>query len=646
MHSGRLSSVRTWLADWRLQLCAVIAVAAVPRIVCLYQIRTWPFFDYPVLDSRTQWKWAGILLQTHLIGNPEVLAKAPLYSYYLALNQWASHSRSASLYSAHLLQFLMGTATCGLTYLIGRRVYGAAAGFLGGMALALYSPGIYREGQLLDTALATLLATSFLLVCLHAFQSPRPRGVWFGAGLLLGLLGLARPNLLLLAATTGLLMAIWLPKELGPRKTWAAIAVLGVGIVLPIAPITARNYLIGRRFVPISATGGINLYTGNNPNSDGYSPIPSGIAWERTWHEAMSQGALSPASQDAYWRARAVEFLKDQPRAALRLFVKKTYLYWNAYEIPNNVSYTWAREHSPLLRAMPFTFAVMGPLGLAGIVLGGWRGRKAWLLTLFVLTQMLAVTAFFVTARYRMPILPALSVLAAFAVATVLRMLRAGQFGRAAASVAVIAAFAVLVNSDVYGVARDRGANRDWYYLGQSHYLAEDYESAKEAFKRAVHQYPEDADAYALLGQVQVLTGEPEAAARSMRRALDLAPDFTTTAVWLAELYLAQGWPLDQVQGRLLAAVEHQPRNPFGHAMLARVDIRLGDHEQARHHIEAAVAIVSGSHPGDTRTAYAYEAARVAIAEAREAGIDLPPGVWDDMYRLGRVLLGSGVQNP
>ena len=614
------------LEDWRLQLAVVVIVAASLRLIYLLQIRGWPFFFHPILDSRTQWKWAGILLSTHWRGNAEVLAKAPLYAYFLGLNQWALESRAHSLYSAYTLHLLMGAATCGLTYLIGRRVFGAAVGFLAGLLLALYSPGIYRDGQLLDTALATLLATGFLLLLLRAFAAPGNRAAWLAAGLGLGFLGLTRPNLLLLGVTTVVLVPIWLRRDLGWRRACVTVGILALGVVLPIIPITGRNYLIARRFIPISATGGINLYTGNNPSSDGYSPIPSGIAWERTWYEALSHGAMHATAQDAYWRRKALAFFRSEPRAALALLVKKAYLYWNAYEIPNNVSYEWGRDHSSLLRAVPLTLAVIGPLGLLGMVLGGWRSRGAWVLSLLVLTQMAAVILFFFSGRYRMPAVPALCVLAAFAVVGMLGMLRACRFGRAAASLALLVVFALFANSDAYGVRRERGGNRDWYYLGQSYVLAEDYERAKEAFKRAIHQDPEDADACALLGQVQVLTGEPEAAARSMRRALQLAPDFAMTATRLADLCLDQGWPLEEAERLLRRASDLQPRNVYGLAMLVRLSIRKGDLEQAKADLEAALTVATRMNPDDTRALPAMQAVVRAVSEARQAGVEIPPG--------------------
>ncbi len=59
--------------DWRFQMGAIMLIALIPRIVYLFEIRSWPFFEHPVLDSRTQWKWAAILVNTSGLGNTEVL---------------------------------------------------------------------------------------------------------------------------------------------------------------------------------------------------------------------------------------------------------------------------------------------------------------------------------------------------------------------------------------------------------------------------------------------------------------------------------------------------------------------------------------------------------------------------------------------
>ena len=611
-------------AGWQLDMAAVTLLALIPRLVYLAQMQRWPFFYHPVLDSRTQYKWATIILHTFGLGNREVVAKAPLYSYLLAFVQWIFAEGSESLFAVRLCQLALGALTCGLVYLLGRRAFGRWVGLAGGVLAALYSPGIYREGQLLDTALATFLSVVFLLVLLRAIERPTAQA-WLGAGLLLGVLALARPNFLLLGVLALALMVAWVRRH-DRAKGWAKLAAAFLlGVVVPIVPITARNYVLTRGFVPISATGGINLYTGNNADSDGYSPIPSGIAWERTWYRAIQAGRTGIRAQDAYWREQALHFWRDRPAQALALLLKKCYLYWTAYEIPNNVSYDWGRTHSSVLRMVPFTFAAIGPLALLGMALGLGRSRAARAMALFVLTQMAAVVVFFVCGRYRMPALPVLCVFAGFAVIEVGGLLHTRSWARVSFALVTLAASVLLVNSDPYGVRRIRGANRDWYYLGQSYVLAQDYERAEEAFRQAVQQHPQDADAYSLLGQMEAATGRPVVAADHLAKSLAIAPDYARTAVQLADLHMEQRWPLAKPERLLRRALEAQPTNLLGLTTLARLNVRQGHLEEARLTLEAAVDLLRNTSPSDTRVAPVVIDLLAVAQEARDAGVEVPP---------------------
>jgi len=432
--------------DWRYQMGAFIALALIPRMAYLAQIVHWPFFYFPVLDSRTQYQWAEALVRTLGMGTPEVMAKPPLYAYFLALNQALFGQGNPSLFSARLLQLALSAVTCGLAYLVGKRVFGTTAGIAAGILAAAYSPGVFNDGELLDTALAAFLATSLLLLVLRALDDPSPNR-WLGCGMVLGLLGLTRGNMLLLAFWALGLLAVYLRGRLGVKGLIRRAAMFVLGILLIILPITARNFLISGRFVLIASNAGINLYTGNNPQADGYSPIPAGIEWERTWYAAIDAGVFDVT--DRYWTGRALEFWRTQPGKALLLLLKKAVLYWNAYEIPNNVSYEWGREHASVLRLLPLRFGGLAALGLLGMAFGGWRTRRARALTIFVLAQMVAVIIFFVCDRYRMTAVPALCAFAGGGAG-----LAAGPDGRAAA---------VVDAAGLWGAAArhvDRGARR------------------------------------------------------------------------------------------------------------------------------------------------------------------------------------------
>lgn len=621
--SSQSTPAGSWLRDWRFHTWAIIALAFIPRLIYLFQIRQWPFFYYVVLDSRTQYQWGGILVKTLGVGNMEVLAKAPLYSYFLGLNQVAMGEGEPGLFAARLAQLMLGAVTCGLTYLLGRKVFNTEVGIAAGLLAACYSPALFREGQLLDTSLAAFLATAFLLALVATLEAPT-RGRWFGAGLILALLGLTRPNLLLLAPVALVLLFAWSRKEGDLLEAARRAGLFVLGMVLLIAPITARNYLIAGGLVPISSNGAINFYTGNNPDADGYSPIPAGIGWERTWYDTLKAGKITVPEQNSYWMQRGLSFWREQPGRARALLLKKAYLYWNAYEIPNNLSYDWGRAHSSVLRAVPLTFGIVGPLCLLGIVLGGWRSRRAWTVTLFIVTQMVAVIIFFVAGRYRLPAVPAMCVLGGFALVEVGRYLRARKWNAVVLSCVALALFGGLVNSDLYGVRRSNGANRDDYYVGLSYLYAQNLEETTAAFERAVEANPQDPDSHVNLGNMLWQRGETGAAAEQFIRALEIAPDFTAVAAKLVDLSIEESWPLEEPAQRLRRAVELQSEHVLGLTRLVRVNVRQGDLREAHRNLQRIAVSFAKWNKNDSRWSAMQREIMLATSEAGMVGVPIP----------------------
>lgn len=637
---------RRWATDWQVHLWAIMLIALIPRVIYLAQIYHWPFFLSPILDSRTQNGWAETLIKTLGIGNNEVLAKPPLYAYYLALVKALVGTGDLSLLAARLLQLVAGAVTCGLTYLVGRRVFGTAAGLLAGLFLALYSPAVFNEGELLDTALATFLATAFLLSLLVTLDRPTA-GRCVGVGVVLGLLGLTRGNLLLLAPLAVALLIERLGQSDDREEMWRYAGTFVLGILIAIVPITARNVIItGGGLVPISNNGGVNFYTGNNSKADGYTPILSGVAWERTWFARLpgttssglprTVGGLTAGQQDSYWLRQGLSFWRHHTGSALALLLKKACLYWTAYDIPNNVSYAWGRSHASVLRALPLTVAVIGPLALMGIALGGWRNRQAWTLTLFIAVQWVAVIVFFVNGRYRMPAVPAMCVFASYGILEMIRRIRGRQWSVFALALVALAASVAFVNADLYGVGRRHGANRDYFLLGQSYAQKGDFANAKDAFRRATEANPTDADAWFLLGNMNTQAGDSVAAEQAYRHALEAAPDFAQAAARYVDLAIEHGEHLEEPTRLLERALDSQPTNVQGLTTLVRVDIRLGRKAEAERALKRATDAFSRWNPNDSRYGEAQAYVQQAAAEAQAVGIPLP-----QLLRGGEMLPGA-----
>ena len=603
---------------------AVTVAALALRLIYLFQIKQWPCFFHPVLDARSQYQWAVTMTQTPLwMGTDAGLAKAPLYSYFLAWSIWLFGDGNGALLSAHALQLVLGALTCGLTYLLARKAFGETAGLIAGLMAAAFAPQIFNEGELLDTSLATFLSAAFLLALLHTLDRPTV-GRWLGTGVALGLLGITRPNLLVFAPLALILLLTWLRKgREGEEVRAMAFAFLG-GLALIILPITLRNAYLTHEFIPIATNGGINFYTGNNSTADGYSPIPAGVAWERSWYEWKHLGWLTAKQQDKFYQGRALEFWRKQPGRALALLVKKAYLYWNGYDVPNNVSFYWGREHASLLRALPLGFGVVGVLGLLGIALGAPRNRDAQALALALAAIMLSIVIVFVAGRYRAVMLPALFAFAGFAVVEVARAVKQRERRVLVWSAIGLVAFGLLVNSDLYGVRRAHGANRDYFYLGQCYDLQGDRPHAREAFLKATQADSKDADAWAFLGFQEMNSGQEKAAAEHLRKALDVAPDYSRAAGWLAEMSLSQNWPLADAKRRLEKALSLQGDNIEGRVALIRVNLRQDDAKSAGRNLDQLADSFGRYNPSAAQFAQIRGLVAAVVAEAQNKGLSIP----------------------
>jgi tetratricopeptide (TPR) repeat protein len=144
--------------------------------------------------------------------------------------------------------------------------------------------------------------------------------------------------------------------------------------------------------------------------------------------------------------ARGLEFWRSEPLAALRLLAKKLRYLLNRQEWANNKClYTVLREFTPTTGWLPVGFWIVGPLGLLGLALS-LREARLFPLWAFAATYGLAISAFFVTARFRLPLLAPLILLGTYAVQWLGERLRARRFGSLAAALAALALLATFVN--------------------------------------------------------------------------------------------------------------------------------------------------------------------------------------------------------
>ncbi|MDQ2621404.1 MAG: glycosyltransferase family 39 protein, partial [Actinomycetota bacterium] len=174
-----------------------------------------------------------------------------------------------------VLLALIGTIAIPLVFLIGRRLSPwppdsnrTFAAAVSGAAFCAFYPTLVSYSQMLLTEpLAGTLIAGGLLAVLRARDQDRLLP-WLGAGFLLGLATMVRPEYLLVFAVLAATLAL-VERHGGFRHAAAPAAMMLLGVLLVIAPWTIRNFAEFQRVVPLSTGGGQALYSGSYVASGG-----------------------------------------------------------------------------------------------------------------------------------------------------------------------------------------------------------------------------------------------------------------------------------------------------------------------------------------------------------------------------------------
>jgi len=436
-----------------------------------------PLFDHPVLDEDEYVKAAHFLVEGH--GDPRPYWQPPGIIYTLA----ATFEVSNDLMIARLVQIFVSVASCGLVFLIGRRLFDPRVGLVAAAIAAVHGVLVFECYELLPATWIVFWDLLALWLLLRAAEHGKPLAA-FATGLALGISAVFSPVIL----PFSIVAAILIKKPL-------AIAVLVAGIALPIAPVTCHNHQLGE-VVLVSANGGLNLYLGNNPDYERTIAMRPGRDWELLTSEPNRHGIAQPGAAATYFTHKAFAFMAAHPLSEAGLLAKKTYLYVNGAEIPRDTDIYAARSGvlSALVWPRPFAFpdALLVPLGLLGIV-ALWRERRRLAAPLALLATLAITTiVFFVSSRHRAPALPLFALFAAagaFRIAT--WPARARWIALAALAVGI-----VITNVPTWETSQSFAGEAD-FYRGLA---AKDPATARAAFVRATEQNPNDARAWLELG--------------------------------------------------------------------------------------------------------------------------------------------------
>ena len=403
------------------------------------------------------------IAQGDLIGkDPGYLS--PTYCAFLG----GVYAFGGDLEVAKVVQAILGALTCVLVFLLGRTLFDWRAGALAGTVLALYGMHIYYSGLLLPTVLVVFFNVAFLVLAMTAARPPSLARLFF-AGAVLGLAIGSKPNALLMIPAAMLWILAILP-NLDLARRIRMSGALFFGVVLTVAPITIKNYIVSGEVVLVSVVGGRNLLKGNGPDADGsHTFLPPGKQGHSL--KRVLDGGIDPSlavADDGDKKRKTFAYMKQNPGRALGLFGKKLFLMLNSRELAIRDQYDFARTRFPLLGWMPFSFGLVVPLGLVGM-LATLRRRTFTPMHFLIAVQMASFVIVFVLGRYRLVMVACLIVLGAGHVFRLIEAMRSRQWRFVGWSAFLWAAFTTLTFLPAPGFPKERGWADQYFYSARVH---------------------------------------------------------------------------------------------------------------------------------------------------------------------------------
>jgi tetratricopeptide (TPR) repeat protein len=490
-------------------------------------------------------------------------------------------------------------------------------------------------------------------------------------GIALGLAALTRANTLLFAPLLPLVFLLNRPSHpvhpspsarhpssfiLHPSRLSAALAGV-LGLLLVIAPVSIRNSILAREFTLTTAQAGQNLYIGNSEyNTTGQYQAPP---WVRAnpgfeqpdfaeYARKTAGRELSPGQVSRFYVRAALDWAKAHPRDFARLLWRKTVLYFNNFEVPDNQDLYFFARYSWVLRLPLLSFGLVFALGLAAmILLTSGIGRLT--MVVFFFGYAASVIVFFVFSRYRIPALPALLPFAGAMLPWLadqvprrssLTAKRSSFPARLAGGLALIlAAFALTLYPVHHGAGKPEAA-QSLTNLASIYYREGDTAKAVATYEEALSTYPGHGEASRNLGIIMLGRGNVDRAFELLSDADRADPSNPSTHVYLGRIYERQGRP-ETAYLEFRKAVGLAPGRVEFRFELATTLQQLDNYQQALAQYDTMIQlepdnpVVRHNYAVALYNVDRLDDARVQLEQARRLGGPVNPR-FDSLLRTGR----------
>lgn len=507
------------------------------RFIYLLELSAHPGFDSLMVDEKWHWLWAQEILNTSFWGTGAYF-RGPLYPYFLAALVWISDS---SVFWTKTLQLLICGVTGLVIFKLTRHLFADTVAKVALVIYACYGTFLFYDSMLL----VEILFLFFALWAVYRLVLVGKSGTvsqYLVIGLLFGLSALARPNILLVLPFLALWL-FWKNNRNGNFKLASPLA-LAAGVLIAIAPVTVRNYVVTGDFILISSQGGVNFYIGNNPDANGLTMVmpeislTESVPWDKfvpvTHAQAEKEAGhtLTESEASAHWNAKAWKYIGENPGSFLSLTLKKFRYLFSGFENSDNGDIYYQRTQSYLYAALLWSFGIFFPFGLllplAIVGLYLTREKRLSLTPTYItlLAYIPSVILFLVTARHRLLLVLLLIPFAAFALIWLFRWFQTKQKQQSLGIPLTLFVITLIACNIPYHEKSNFDDFQIHYNEALKYQNAGELPSAEREYLEAAKFYTGSATLYNNLGYIQFMQGKITEGERNLRQSIAISPNF------------------------------------------------------------------------------------------------------------------------
>ncbi|HPP57555.1 MAG TPA: tetratricopeptide repeat protein [Candidatus Hydrogenedens sp.] len=621
-----------------LSILLILLLALCIKISYLYHISNQPEFSNLIVDPQFNDYWAHRIIYGNNYPSPTgedpmiestPYGRPPGYPFLLACIYFIFGD---NYYSPRLIQFFVGLINIYLTFLFVAKISNnKSAGLVSALLLTLLWEPVYFEGEINYPVWVISLVIIFIYLSLTYLQKNSIKVLLF-LGLILGLFSLFRPNALIMFPFY-LALIIFCNYSYNIKKMGIHLIVFSFSLLLIISPVFVRNYLVSREFFLISSFGGVNTYIGNNPYSTGDSPIIPDIInlcgvdnWSCFNYRLLVKGLgikqegreFSFGEASRFFYRKSLEFWKNNPLSAIKLTLRKTLLFWGPTIVSDGKVISLDRNLSFIKYLPGFPFLLGLTLFTISILLLKMPLHTEYLkLNIFLLIWCLlysfSVIPFFISERYRVPIIPPLCFISGIGISTFLNNWKTEKYLKNI-SYLLLGVFCLFATYNIpihYKPEQSRWLYHRAIVFHKSQKItdalnyakmatkvnstyAEPYsllgiisleqnklDDAENYYKRALSVNPYYAMANNNLGYVMELKNQIEQAKQYYEKACNLSPVYSLAWINLGRVHLYYLNQLDEAEQCFSKAIELEPKNWAGWFHLGNVSIQKNNYPLA-----------------------------------------------------------------